>query len=77
MARAFAGPIKGNGGGSILNVLSCCRGSPCRSSAYSPAKTASRPVANALRLELAPKNISHIPSPDIHQADGRTMAVVA
>ena len=58
MVRAFAGPIEGNGGGSILNVLSILSWLTLPiAGAYSSAKTASWSMTNALRLELAPKNI--------------------
>jgi len=58
MVRAFAGLIEGNGGGSILNVLSMLSWLTLPiAGAYSSAKTASWSMTNALRLELAPNNI--------------------
>jgi NAD(P)-dependent dehydrogenase (short-subunit alcohol dehydrogenase family) len=58
MARAFAGPIESNGGGTILNVLSILSWLTLPiAGAYSSAKTASWSMTNALRLELAPHNI--------------------
>ena len=55
---APTGPIESNGGGSILNVLSML---PWLTlpivGAYSSAKAARCSMTNALRLELAPKDI--------------------
>ena len=59
MVRAFAGPIEGNGGGSILNVLSIVSWLTLPiAGAYSSAKTASWSMTYAIRLELAPHNIT-------------------
>lgn len=56
--RAFAPQIEARGGGSILNVLSVLSWSATPTSgAYSSAKGAQWQLTNALRLELAPKNI--------------------
>lgn len=58
MVRAFAPVIEKNGGGSILNILSALSWfNTGHSGAYSAAKSAQWGVTNALRLELAPKNI--------------------
>ncbi len=58
MMRAFAPVIEQNGGGSILNILSALSWVNIGSEgAYSAAKSAQWAVTNALRLELAPKNI--------------------
>lgn len=58
MVRAFAPVIEKNGGGSILNILSALSWfNTGDSGAYSAAKSAQWGVTNALRLELAPKNI--------------------
>lgn len=56
--RAFAPQIEARGGGTILNVLSVLSwfANPT-SGAYSSAKGAEWQLTNALRLELAPKNI--------------------
>lgn len=59
MIRAFAPVIEKNGGGSILNILSALSWlSLGNSGAYSAAKSAQWGITNALRLELAPKNVS-------------------
>ncbi|MCF7754539.1 SDR family oxidoreductase [Paenibacillus xylanexedens] len=59
MIRAFAPVIENNGGGSILNILSALSWlSLGNSGAYSAAKSAQWGITNALRLELAPKNVS-------------------
>ncbi|WJM11029.1 SDR family oxidoreductase [Paenibacillus sp. PK1-4R] len=59
MIRAFAPLIEKNGGGSILNILSALSWlSLGNSGAYSAAKSAQWGITNALRLELAPKNVS-------------------
>lgn len=58
MVRAFAPIISGNGGGSILNMLSALSWlSFDATGAYSAAKSAEWALTNALRLELAPMNI--------------------
>ncbi|KQO00596.1 SDR family oxidoreductase [Paenibacillus sp. Leaf72] len=58
MVRAFAPVIEKNGGGSILNILSALSWfNTGDSGAYSAAKSAQWGATNALRLELAPKNI--------------------
>jgi NAD(P)-dependent dehydrogenase (short-subunit alcohol dehydrogenase family) len=58
MTRAFAPIIAANGGGAILNVLSGLTWiSFPRSGAYCAAKSAEWSLTNALRLELAPRNI--------------------
>jgi NAD(P)-dependent dehydrogenase (short-subunit alcohol dehydrogenase family) len=58
MVRAFAPIIEKNGGGSILNILSALSWFNTGSSgAYSAAKSAQWGATNALRLELASKNI--------------------
>ncbi|WP_138754847.1 SDR family oxidoreductase [Paenibacillus sinopodophylli] len=58
MIRGFAPVIEKNGGGSILNILSALSWfSIGDSGAYSAAKSAQWGITNALRLELAPKNI--------------------
>ncbi|TDQ00230.1 SDR family oxidoreductase [Labedaea rhizosphaerae] len=59
VTRAFAGPIEGNGGGTILNVLSVLSWvSLPGSGAYSASKAAAWSMTNALRVELAEKKIS-------------------
>lgn len=59
MIRAFAPVIEKNGGGSILNILSVLSWlSLGNSGAYSAAKSAQWGITNALRVELAPKNVS-------------------
>ncbi|MBE0339664.1 SDR family oxidoreductase [Paenibacillus sp. 23TSA30-6] len=58
MIRTFAPVIEKNGGGSILNILSALSWINIgNSGAYSAAKSAQWGVTNALRLELAPKNV--------------------
>jgi NAD(P)-dependent dehydrogenase (short-subunit alcohol dehydrogenase family) len=58
MVRTFAPVIEKNGGGSILNILSALSWINIgNSGAYSAAKSAQWGVTNALRLELAPKNV--------------------
>ncbi|TFV57155.1 SDR family NAD(P)-dependent oxidoreductase [Mycobacterium sp. PS03-16] len=58
MARAFVPIIEGNGGGAILNVLSVLAWvHPPTSGAYSAAKAAAWALTDALRAELAPRNI--------------------
>lgn len=58
MVRAFAPAIENNGGGAILNVLSALSWfSVGDIGAYSAAKSGAWGMTNALRLELAPKNI--------------------
>ncbi|PAD76146.1 SDR family oxidoreductase [Paenibacillus campinasensis] len=57
--RAFAPVMEKNGGGAILNILSVLSWlSLGGSGAYSSAKSAEWGLTNAIRLELAPKNIS-------------------
>jgi NAD(P)-dependent dehydrogenase (short-subunit alcohol dehydrogenase family) len=56
--RAFAPQLEARGGGTILNVLSVLSWFASQTSgAYSSAKGAEWQLTNALRLELAPKNI--------------------
>ena len=56
--RAFAPKISTNGGGSILNILSVLSWlSFPRSGAYCAAKSAEWSMTNALRVQLAEKNI--------------------
>ncbi|OBZ19386.1 short-chain dehydrogenase [Bacillus sp. FJAT-27264] len=58
MIRAFAPVIEGNGGGTILNILSVLSWfSIGADAAYSSAKSAEWGMTNALRLSLADKNI--------------------
>ncbi|MFE4713527.1 SDR family oxidoreductase [Paenibacillus sp. NPDC056722] len=58
MIRAFAPVIEGNGGGTILNILSVLSWfSIGADGAYSSAKSAEWGMTNALRLSLADKNI--------------------
>ncbi|WP_338539791.1 SDR family oxidoreductase [Paenibacillus tundrae] len=58
MIRAFAPVIENNGGGSILNILSALSWiNTGNSGAYSTAKSAQWGLTNALRLELAAKNV--------------------
>ncbi|MCK0175573.1 SDR family oxidoreductase [Mycolicibacterium sp. F2034L] len=58
MIRAFAPVIDGNGGGAILNVLSVLSWyHPPTSGAYSAAKAAGWAMTDAVRAQLAPKNI--------------------
>ncbi|MBE0336641.1 SDR family oxidoreductase [Paenibacillus sp. 23TSA30-6] len=58
MIRTFAPVIEKNGGGSILNILSALSWINIgNSGAYSAAKSAQWGITNALRLDLAPKNI--------------------
>ncbi len=62
MTRAFAPNIEGNGGGTIVNVLSAgAIVSVPEMGGYSPSKFASRSASNCLRAELAPKGI-HVAS---------------
>ena len=56
--RAFVPQIEARGGGSILNVLSVLSWfASATSGGYSSAKGAQWQLTNALRVELAPKNI--------------------
>lgn len=56
--RAFAPIIEGNGGGSILNVLSVLSWAhPQTSGAYSAAKAAAWAMTDAVRAELAPRGV--------------------
>lgn len=56
--RAFAPIIEGNGGGSILNVLSVLSWAhPPTSGAYSAAKAAAWAMTDAVRAELAPRGV--------------------
>ncbi|CAM3562730.1 MULTISPECIES: SDR family oxidoreductase [Saccharibacillus] len=58
MIRTFAPVIEGNGGGSILNILSVLSWINIGSEgAYSAAKSAQWGITNSLRLQLAPKKI--------------------
>lgn len=58
MTRAFAPVIEKNRGGSILNVLSVLSWlSVGNEGAYAAAKSAEWGMTNALRLELAPRNV--------------------
>ncbi|WP_431090622.1 SDR family oxidoreductase [Paenibacillus sp. 8b26] len=58
MIRTFAPVIEKNGGGSILNILSVLSWINIgEGGAYSAAKSAQWGVTNALRLELAAKNV--------------------
>jgi NAD(P)-dependent dehydrogenase (short-subunit alcohol dehydrogenase family) len=58
VTRAFVPVIEGNGGGAILNVLSVLSWFTApHLGAYSAAKSAEWSVTNALRAELAPRNI--------------------
>jgi NAD(P)-dependent dehydrogenase (short-subunit alcohol dehydrogenase family) len=58
MIRAFAPVLEKNAGGTILNILSVLSWlSVNEAGAYSAAKSAEWGMTNALRLELAPKNI--------------------
>lgn len=58
MMRAFAPVIEKNGGGSILNILSALSWiNTGGAGAYSSAKSAQWGLTNALRLELAAKNV--------------------
>jgi NAD(P)-dependent dehydrogenase (short-subunit alcohol dehydrogenase family) len=58
MTRAFAPIIAANGGGAMLNVLSGLAWvSLPQSGAYAAAKSAAWSLTNALRQELAPRNI--------------------
>lgn len=58
MMRAFAPVIENNGGGSILNILSALSWiNTGGAGAYSSAKSAQWGLTNALRLELAAKNV--------------------
>ncbi len=58
VVRAFAPVIEGNGGGAILNVLSVLSWiSFADGGAYCAAKSAEWSMTNALRIELAPRNI--------------------
>lgn len=62
MTRAFAPIIEGNGGGTIVNVLSAGGiVSVPEMGGYSPSKFAARAASNCLRAELAPKGI-HVSS---------------
>ncbi|MHA6528781.1 SDR family oxidoreductase [Paenibacillus sp. BAC0078] len=57
--KAFAPLIEKNGGGSILNILSVLSWfSSDSAGAYSAAKSAEWAMTNALRLSLAPRNIT-------------------
>ena len=56
--RAFAPKISTNGGGSILNILPCSRGSASPGvGAYCAAKSAEWSMTNSLRVQLAEQNI--------------------
>jgi NAD(P)-dependent dehydrogenase (short-subunit alcohol dehydrogenase family) len=56
--RAFAPQIQARGGGAILNILSVLSWvASAGAGAYASAKGAEWQLTNALRLELAPKNI--------------------
>ncbi len=56
--RAFAPTIAGNGGGSILNILSALSWFSLPAiGAYCAAKSAEWSLTNTLRVELAPRNI--------------------
>ncbi len=58
VTRAFVPVIESNGGGAILNVLSVLSWITFpTSAAYSAAKSAEWSMTNALRAELAPRNI--------------------
>ena len=58
MIRAFAPVIEGNGGGSILNVLSVLSWFSVPSTgAYCVSKSAAWSMTNAIRQELAPHNV--------------------
>ncbi|MBW0102551.1 SDR family oxidoreductase [Pseudonocardia sp. KRD291] len=58
VTRAFAPVIESNGGGAILNVLSVLSWFTLPSlAAYSAAKSAEWSMTNALRIELASRNI--------------------
>lgn len=58
MMRTFAPVIEKNGGGSILNILSALSWiNTGGAGAYSSAKSAQWGLTNALRLELAAKNV--------------------
>jgi NAD(P)-dependent dehydrogenase (short-subunit alcohol dehydrogenase family) len=58
MVRAFAPQIAANGGGAILNVLSALSWVSFPTvGAYCAAKSAAWSLTNALRLELAPRNV--------------------
>jgi NAD(P)-dependent dehydrogenase (short-subunit alcohol dehydrogenase family) len=58
MIRAFAPQIAANGGGAILNVLSALSWVSFPTiAAYCAAKAAEWSLTNALRLELAPRNV--------------------
>lgn len=59
MVRAFAPVIEGNGGGTIVNVLSALSWfAHPGSGGYAAAKAAEWNMTNAVRLELAPKGVS-------------------
>lgn len=56
--RAFVPVIERNGGGSVLNILSVLSWTTLpQVGAYSAAKSAQWSLTNALRLQLAPRNI--------------------
>jgi NAD(P)-dependent dehydrogenase (short-subunit alcohol dehydrogenase family) len=58
VVRAFAPTISGNGGGSILNILSALSWFSFPAiGAYCAAKSAEWSLTNTLRVELAPRNI--------------------
>jgi NAD(P)-dependent dehydrogenase (short-subunit alcohol dehydrogenase family) len=58
VTRSFVPVIEGNGGGAILNVLSVLSWIAFpRVGAYSTAKAAEWAMTNALRVELAPRNV--------------------
>ncbi|WP_327365481.1 SDR family oxidoreductase [Streptomyces sp. NBC_01217] len=59
VARAFAPVIEGNGGGSILNVLSVLSWvHPAGFGAYSASKAAAWSLTDSIREELAPRGIA-------------------
>jgi NAD(P)-dependent dehydrogenase (short-subunit alcohol dehydrogenase family) len=75
VTRAFVPVIERNGGGAILNVLSVLSWfSAPHLGGYSAAKSAEWSMTNALRLELAPRNITvtglHVGYMDTDLAEG-------
>ena len=77
VTRAFAPLIEGNGGGTVLNILSVLSWITLpRVGAYSAAKSAEWSLTNALRLQLAPRGIRvaglHVGYMDTDMARGVT-----
>lgn len=91
MVRAFAPVIAGNGGGTVLNILSVLSWIALpNAGAYSAAKSAEWALTNALRTQLAERNVrvaglhvgymdtdmtAHVTAPKLDPADVARIAV--